>query len=73
MRLHTEGKIIKTEDLEIQRGLFQGNSLPLLLFCISLINLTEQLNKLNRGYAEHTTKTKTKKTKKKHIYFTWMI
>jgi len=47
MRLHTEGKIIETEDLEIQRGLFPGDSLSPLLFCISLIPITEQLNKLN--------------------------
>jgi len=58
MHLHTEGKIIETEDLEIQHGIFQGDSLTPLLFCISLIPLTEQLNKLNVGYEEHTTKTK---------------
>jgi hypothetical protein len=28
------------------------------LFCICLLPLTEQLNKLNTGYEEHTTKTK---------------
>ena len=39
MHLHTEGKIIDTEDLEIQCGIFQGDSLSLLLFCISLIPL----------------------------------
>jgi hypothetical protein len=58
MRLHTEWKIIETEDLEIQCGIFQGNLLSPLLFCISLIPHTEQLNKLNTGYEEHTIKTK---------------
>jgi len=29
-----------------------------LLFCICLIPLTEQLNRLNTGYEEHKTKTK---------------
>jgi hypothetical protein len=29
-----------------------------LLFCFSLIPLTEQLNKLNTGYEDHTAKTK---------------
>ena len=29
-----------------------------LLFCICLIPITEQLNRLNTGYEEHTTKTK---------------
>ena len=52
MRLHTEGKIIETEDLEIQRGLFQGHLLSPLLFCFNLNPLTEQLNKLNTGYEE---------------------
>ena len=30
MYLHTEGKLIETEYIEIQHGIFQGNS-----FCIS--------------------------------------
>jgi hypothetical protein len=58
MRLHTEKKLIETEDIEIQCGIFQGNSLSPLLFCICLIPLTEQLNRLNTGYEEHTTNTK---------------
>jgi len=58
MRLHTEGKITVTEDLEITRGIHQGDSLSSLLFCVSLIPFTEQLNKLNTGYEEQTTKTK---------------
>jgi hypothetical protein len=37
---------------------FQGDSLSPLPFCIRLIPLTEQLNRLNTGYEEHTTKTK---------------
>ena len=41
MHLHTEGKITDTEDLEIQCGIFQGDSLSPLLFCITLIPLTE--------------------------------
>jgi len=58
MRQHAEGKILETEDLEILRGIYQGDSLSALLFRISLIPFTEQLNKLNTGYEEHTTKTK---------------
>jgi len=42
MRLHTEGKLIETGT---QHGIFPGDSQ--LLFCISLILITEQLNKLN--------------------------
>jgi len=58
MRLHTENKLIETEDIKMQCGIFQGDSLSPLLFCICLIPLTEQLNWLNTGYEEHTTKTK---------------
>jgi hypothetical protein len=58
MRLHTENKLTETEDIDIQCGIFQGDSLSPLLFCICLIPLTEQLNRLNTGYEEHTTNTK---------------
>jgi len=58
MRVHTENKLIETEDIKIRCGIFQGDSLSPLLFCICFIPLTEQLNRLNTGYEEHTTKTK---------------
>ena len=56
--LHREEKLIKREDVAIQSGTFQEDSLSPLLFCISLISLTQQLNKMNTGYEEQTTKTK---------------
>jgi len=43
MCLHTEGKIIETEDLEKKREIFQGDLLQTLIYCISLIPRTEQL------------------------------
>ena len=55
MRLQTENKLIETDDIKLQCGIFQGDSLSPLLFCICLIPLTEQLNRLNTGYEEHTT------------------
>jgi hypothetical protein len=58
MRPHIENELIETEDIKIQCGIFQGDSLSPLLFCICLIPLMEQLNRLNTGYKEHTTKTK---------------
>ena len=58
MHLLIEGKIIETEDLEIQCGIFHGDLLSPLLFCINLIALTERVNKSNTGYEEHMTKTK---------------
>jgi len=45
MRRHTENKLIETEDIKIQCGIFQVDSLLSLLFCICLIPLTEQLNR----------------------------
>ena len=56
--LHPENKLIETEDIKIQCGIFQGDSLSPLQFCICLILLNEQLNRLNTGYEEHTIKTK---------------
>ena len=58
MCLHAENKLIETEDIKIQCGIFHADSLSQLLFCICLIPLTEQLNRLNTAYEEHTTKTK---------------
>jgi len=58
MRLHAENELIETEDIKIQCGIFQGESLSPLLFCICLIPLTEQMNRLNTGYEQHVTKTK---------------
>ena len=58
MHLHTENKLIETDNIKIKCGIFQGDSLSPLLFHICLIPLTEQLNRLNTGYEEHTTKTK---------------
>jgi hypothetical protein len=56
--LHAKQNLIKTEDIKIECGIFQGDSLSPMLFCMCLIPLTEQLNRLNTGYEEHTTKKK---------------
>jgi hypothetical protein len=53
-----EHKQIQTENIKIERGILQEDSLSPLLFCICLIPLTEKLNRLNIGYEEHKTKTK---------------
>jgi hypothetical protein len=67
MRLHAGNRLIETEDIKIQCGIFQGGLLSPLLFCICFIPLAEQLNRLNTGCEEHTTKTKF------HTCFIWMI
>ena len=43
MRLRAENKLMESEDIKIQCGIFQGYSLSTLLFCMCLIPLTEQL------------------------------
>ena len=58
MRLQTENKVLETEDIKIQCGIFQGDSLSPLLLCTCLIPLTEHLNRLNTGYEVQTTKMK---------------
>jgi hypothetical protein len=58
MCLPAENNLTEAEYLTIQCGMFHADSLSPLLFCIFLIPLTEQLNRLNMGYEEHTTKTK---------------
>ena len=58
MRLQTENTVLETEDIKTQCGIFQGDSLSPLLFCICLIALTENLNRLNTGYEDQTTKMK---------------
>jgi hypothetical protein len=58
MRVRTENKLTETEEIEIQCGIFRADSLSSLLFCICLIPLTEQLNRLNTEYEEHKTNTK---------------
>jgi hypothetical protein len=58
MCLQAEQKLIQTKDIKTECGIFQGDSLSPLLFCICLIPLPEQLSRLNTGYEEHATKTK---------------
>ena len=66
--LTRRNKLIETEDIKIQCEIFQGDSLSLMLFFIRLTPLTEQLNRLNTGYEDHTTKTKIS-----HLLYIWMI
>jgi hypothetical protein len=65
--LHTEEKLIEREDVAIQSGIFQEDSLSPLLFCINLISLTQRLNKLNTGYEEQ------KQRQSYRTNFTWLI
>ena len=46
---HSNGKI-KTRQIKIQRGIFQGDSLSPLLFCLALSPLSKLLKNTNYGY-----------------------
>ena len=50
MQLYHSGGCIKTGRIAIRRGIFQGDSLSPLLFCLSLVPLTNMLNSDNLGY-----------------------
>ena len=46
---YTTGKIV-TNPISIKNGIFQGDSLSPLLFCLALAPLSNLLNKTNMGY-----------------------
>ena len=46
---HTKGSM-KSDKININCGIFQGNSLSPLLFCLSLITLANELNNTKYGY-----------------------
>ena len=41
------------KNIQIRRGIFQGDSLSPLIFCIALIPLTNELNRADFGYQVH--------------------
>ena len=47
------GGSLTSNDIDISCGIFQGDSLSPLLFCLALIPLTTQLNEAKRGYKIH--------------------
>ena len=49
---------MQSQPIQIRRGIFQGDSLLPLLFCIALIRLTNELNTTDCGYQVHGTERK---------------
>jgi hypothetical protein len=47
--------IVQSRLIKINRGIFQGDSLSPLLFCMALISLTSELNGSKRGYQAYGT------------------
>jgi hypothetical protein len=55
IQLRTKQEVMQSQSIQIQRRIFQGDSLPPLLFCMALIPLTKQLNRADCGYQVNRT------------------
>jgi hypothetical protein len=58
LQLKTNQELIQSRLIKINRGIFQGDSLSPLLFCIALIPLTNELNRCKCGYQVYGTERK---------------
>jgi hypothetical protein len=58
LQLKRNQELIQSGIININRGVFQGDSLSLLLFCIALIPLTHELNRSKCGYQVYGTERK---------------
>ena len=56
--LKTKQEVMQSQPIQIQRGIFQGDSLSPLIFCIALIPLTNELKRADCGYQVHGTERK---------------
>jgi hypothetical protein len=53
LQLKTKQEVTQSQRIQIRRGIFQGDSLAPLLFCIARIPLTHELNTADCGYQVH--------------------
>jgi hypothetical protein len=58
LQLKTNQELMQSRLIKINRGIFQGDSLSPLLFCIALIPLTNELNRSKCGYQVYGTERK---------------
>jgi hypothetical protein len=51
--LINKAAITQSQPIQIRRGIFQGDSLSPLFFCMALIPLTDEMNRADCGYQVH--------------------
>jgi hypothetical protein len=56
--LKTTQEVMQSQPIQIRLGIFHGESISPLLFCIELIPLTNELNRVDCGYQVHGTESK---------------
>ena len=56
--LKTKQEVTQAQPIQIRKGMFQGHSLSPLLFCITLIPLTNKLKRADYGYQVYGTERK---------------
>jgi hypothetical protein len=56
--LKIKQEVMQSQPIQIRRGIFQGDSLSLLLFCVALIPLKNELNRADCGYQVRGTERK---------------
>jgi hypothetical protein len=53
LQLKTKQEVMQSQPIQIRRGIFHGDSLSQLVFCIALIPLTHELHRADCGYKVH--------------------
>jgi hypothetical protein len=54
----TKQEVMQSQPIQIRRGIFQGDCLSPLLFCVAVIPLTNELNRADCAYQVHGTERK---------------
>jgi hypothetical protein len=58
LQLKTSQELLQSRLIKINRGIFRGDSLSPILFCIALIPINHELNRSKCGYQIHETQRK---------------
>jgi len=58
LMLKTKQEVMQSQPIQIRRGIFHGDSLSPLRFCIAFIPLTNELNRADCGYQVRGTRGK---------------